>query len=132
MNTASRLEVAFAAAGAILLALATALGAIGSHVMAARLDPAGLASWQTAVSFQFWHGLGLFAVAWSVQRLPRSRLAPLAGAVMLGGVLLFSGSILLARLGFTAQAGPAAPIGGSSLILSWLLLAAAWAGARRG
>jgi uncharacterized membrane protein YgdD (TMEM256/DUF423 family) len=100
--------------------------------MAARLDPAGLASWQTAVSFQFWHGLGLFAVAWSVNRLPRSRFAPLAGGLMLGGVLLFSGSILLARLGLTAQAGPAAPIGGSGLILSWLLLAAAWVGARRG
>ena len=128
----SRLEVAFAAAGAILLALATALGAVGSHVMAARLDPAGLASWQTAVSFQFWHGLGLFAVAWSVNRLPRSRLAPAAGALMLTGVLLFSGSILVARLGLSVQAGPAAPIGGSSLILSWLMLAAAWIGARRG
>ncbi len=128
----SRLEVAFAAAGAILLALATALGAVGSHVMAARLDPEGLASWQTAVSFQFWHGLGLFAVAWSVNRLPRSRLAPAAGALMLTGVLLFSGSILVARLGLSVQAGPAAPIGGSSLILSWLMLAAAWIGVRRG
>jgi uncharacterized membrane protein YgdD (TMEM256/DUF423 family) len=67
-----------------------------------------------------------------VQRLPRSRLAPVAGALMLGGVLLFSGSILLARLGVTAQSGPAAPLGGSSLILSWLVLAAAWLGARRG
>lgn len=131
MNAPGRLETAFAAAGAILLAVATALGAVGSHVMAAHLDPAGLASWQTAVSFQFWHGLGLLAVAWSVSRLPRSRLAPAAGALMLAGVLLFSGSILLARLGLTAQAGPFAPVGGSSLILSWLLLAAAWIGARR-
>jgi uncharacterized membrane protein YgdD (TMEM256/DUF423 family) len=132
MNAPGRLETALAAAGAILLALATALGAVGSHVMAARLDPAGLASWQTAVSFQFWHGLGLLAVAWSVNRLPRSRLAPAAGVLMLAGVLLFSGSILLARLGVTTQAGPAAPIGGSGLIISWLLLAAAWLGARRG
>ena len=125
-------ESAFAAAGALLLALATALGAIGSHVMAARLDAAGLASWQTAVSFQFWHGLGLLAVAWSASRLPQSRLVPLAGALMLAGVLLFSGSIVLARLGITAHAGPAAPIGGSSLILSWILLAAAWAAAPGG
>ena len=73
MNAPARLEVAFAAAGALLLALATALGAVGAHVMAARLDAAGLASWQTAVSFLCWHGLGLIAVAWSVQRLPRSR-----------------------------------------------------------
>lgn len=132
MHAPGRLETTFAFLGAVLLAAATALGAIGSHVMAARLDPAGLASWQTAVSFQFWHGLGLFAVAWSVNRLPRSRLAPAAGVLMLAGVLLFSGSILLARLGATAQAGPAAPMGGSSLILAWLLLAAAWVGARRG
>lgn len=131
MNAPARLEVFFAVAGALLLADATALGAIGSHVMATRLDAAGLASWQTAVSFQFWHGLGLLAVAGSAQRLPGSRLVPAAGALMLAGILLFSGSILLARLGLVAQAGPAAPIGGSALILSWLVLAAAWLGAWR-
>lgn len=131
MDAPSRSELLFAAAGALLLALAAALGAIGSHVMAGRLDAAGLASWQTAVSFQFWHGLGLLAVAGSCRRLPGSRLAPGAGALMLAGTLLFCGSILGARLGLLAQAGPAAPIGGSALILSWLLLAAAWIGARR-
>jgi uncharacterized membrane protein YgdD (TMEM256/DUF423 family) len=126
MNAPARHEVFFAVAGALLLAEAAALGAVGSHVMAARLDAAGLASWQTAVSFKFWHGLGLLAVSWSVQRLPGSRLVPAAGALMLAGILLFSGSILLARLGILAHAGAAAPIGGSALILSWLALAAAW------
>lgn len=131
MTPPARRESAFAACGALLLALATMLGAVGSHVMAARLDAAALASWQTAVSFQFWHGLGLLGVAWSASRLPGSRLVPLAGVLMLAGVLLFSGSIVLARLGWTAHAGPAAPIGGSGLILAWILLAAAWLGARR-
>ncbi len=131
MEAHSRAETTFAVAGALLLSLAAALGAIGSHVMAARLDAAGLASWQTAVSFQFWHGLGLIAVAQSCRRLPASRLAPAAGALMLGGTLLFCGSIIAARLGLTGQAGPAAPIGGIALILSWLALAMAWLGARR-
>jgi uncharacterized membrane protein YgdD (TMEM256/DUF423 family) len=131
VNAPGRVTVAFATAGALLCGIAAVLGAVGSHVVATRLDPAELASWNTAVSFQFWHGLGLLAVAWTCDRRPASNVAISAGVLMLVGTLLFSGSIFLARLGITATSGPAAPLGGTALIAGWCALALAWALARR-
>jgi len=132
VSAPGRITVTFATAGALLCAIAAILGAVGSHVVAARFSPAELASWNTAVSFQFWHGLGLLAVAWTCDRRPASNVAAAAGLLMLAGTLLFSGSIYLARLGITAASGPAAPLGGTALIAAWLALALAWILARRG
>jgi len=114
-----------AAAGAALAALAAALAAAGSHALAGRLDAAALASFNTAVSFQFVNAVGLVGAAWIVDRLGASRLAVLGGFLLLAGVLLFCGSIYAARLGWIASPGATAPLGGSSVILAWLLLAAA-------
>lgn len=114
-----------AACGATLAALAAALAAAGSHALAGRLEPAELASFNTAVSFQFVNAIGLFGAAWVVDRLPRSRLALAGSWLLLAGILLFCGSIYAARMGLVGSPGPAAPLGGSSVILAWALLAAA-------
>lgn len=114
-----------AACGAALASLAAALAAAGSHALAGRLDPAELASFNTAVSFQFVNAVGLVGVAWVIERLPGSRLALAGGWMLLAGVLLFCGSIYAARLGLLASPGPTAPLGGSSVILAWALLAVA-------
>ncbi len=114
-----------ATAGALLASLAAALAATGSHVLAQRLDAAGLASFNTAVAFQFVNSLGLFAVAWARERLPGSRLLRLSGWLLLAGTVLFCGSIYAARLGLIATAGTTAPIGGSAVILAWLGVALA-------
>jgi uncharacterized membrane protein YgdD (TMEM256/DUF423 family) len=122
----------YLAAGAALLAsVAAALAAVGSHLLAHRLDAAGLASFNTAVAFQFVNALGLFAVAWAREALPGSRLLRLSGWALMAGIVLFCGSIYAARTGLTASAGPVAPIGGSTVILSWLGVALAFVGARR-
>lgn len=114
-----------AATGALLAALAAALAAAGSHALAAVLTPAELASFNTAVAFQFVNALGLFAMAWANQALPASRLTRVAGWSLLAGILVFCGSIYAARLGLVER--PAlAPTGGSAVIIAWLLLAAAF------
>ena len=114
-----------AACGAALAALAAALAAAGSHALAGRLEPAELASFNTAVSFQFINAVGLLGAAWVVERLPGSRMALVGGWLLLAGVLLFCGSIYATRLGLLVSAGPTAPLGGSSVILAWILLSAA-------
>jgi len=53
-------------------------------------------------------------------------LASASGWLLLAGIVLFCGSIYAARLGITATPGPAAPLGGSLVILAWLVLAAAF------
>lgn len=114
-----------AACGAALASLAAALAAAGSHALSSRLGPAELASFNTAVSFQFINAVGLVGAAWIVERLPGSRLALSGGWLLLAGVLLFCGSIYAARLGLIGSPGPTAPLGGSSVILAWALLAVA-------
>ena len=114
-----------AASGAALAAIAAVLAAAGSHALAGRLSPAELASFNTAVAFQFVNALGLFAAAWTRERLPASGLARASGWLLLAGTLLFCGSVYAVRLGLSSSAGLTAPIGGSAVILAWAGLAAA-------
>ena len=70
--------------------------------------------------------VAVLAIA-SVLRQDGSRMWAVAAGMMVLGVLLFSGSIYRAGLMNLDGAGPLAPMGGSLLILSWLVVAvAAW------
>jgi uncharacterized membrane protein YgdD (TMEM256/DUF423 family) len=114
-------------AGAVLLCLATILDAYGTHALAARLSPAALRGFATAVDYQFIHGLGLIATAILSELRPECRAFRWAGWMLIAGVVLFSGSIYGTTFGAPAAFGRAAPIGGSLLIVAWLTLAlGAW------
>ena len=58
----------FFVAGAIALALAVGAGAFGAHGLKAMLTPELLANWETAARYHAYHGLGLFAVAYALDR----------------------------------------------------------------
>lgn len=106
-------------ASAILAGLGVGLGAFGAHALKSMLSPSMLSVWQTAVSYQMWHALGLGLIATS----GNTPLACWSGRLMLGGIVLFSGSLyLLALTGFT-WFGMLTPFGGLALIAAWLLLA---------
>jgi len=101
------------AVAAAICALSVALGAYASHVASAR-DQKHLA---IAAIFAFANGLALIVIS------PRdSRLATISKSCLLAGIILFSGSLAGAGL-FSTPTG-AAPMGGSLLILGWLLAAA--------
>ncbi len=110
------------AAGTLLMLLGVALGAFGAHALKAVLDAAALASWQTAVDYQMWHGLGLLAVALADARAPGLRAA---GWTMVAGTLLFSGSLYLLALSGVRALGMVTPIGGTLLLAAWGLAARA-------
>lgn len=110
----------------LLAASAVALGAFGAHGLKDRLDPEALEAFDVGVRYQMYHALGLLAVAW-VRSLGSSRWADTAAGLMLTGVVLFSGSLYGLTLMGWKWLGPVTPIGGVSLMLSWILLAvAAW------
>ena len=113
---------------ALLIASATALGAFGTHALKPVLPPARFESFQTGVSYQFFHALGLLVIGLLRQRYPLH--TPLRDSVWLIviGVTLFSGSIYAMTFGAPRWFGMVAPIGGSSLIAAWLVFA--WAVAR--
>jgi len=104
-----------AAAGGVLAAAGVALSAYAAHAA----QGAAQASLYTAAILAFGHGLALAALA----PLARGRMALVALSGLLLGTALFSGSLVLHHaLGLPVRLAPA---GGSVLILSWLLYAAA-------
>lgn len=105
---------------ALLGTFGVVLGAFGAHALRARLEPAQLASWHTAVQYQLFHSVALLALALFANATGRS-----LGAtpwLFAFGVLLFSGSIYALVLGAGRWLGPVTPVGGLLLIAGWASL----------
>jgi uncharacterized membrane protein YgdD (TMEM256/DUF423 family) len=112
----------FCQLAAVLLALATLIGALGAHALRGRLSAERYEVLQTAVHYQFFHALGLLAVGLLLERLPRRALR--TGAwLLLAGVLLFCGSLYLLLAGAPRLFGVLTPIGGVALIAGWCTVA---------
>jgi uncharacterized membrane protein YgdD (TMEM256/DUF423 family) len=118
----------FCQLAAVLLALATLVGAIATHVLHGRLSPEGYQVLQTAVHYQFFHALGLLALGVLLDRLPRRTLRA-AAWLLFAGVLLFCGSLYLLLAGAPRMLGVLTPIGGLALIAGWIVAAIALGGA---
>lgn len=110
-----------AAAGALLVGLGVALGALGAHTLQEVVTPARLETFQTGVRYQIYSGLGLMLLGfWG--RVGRG--APLAALAVLLGCVIFSGSLYLLVAGAPGFFGAVAPVGGALMIGGWLV--AAW------
>ena len=125
-----RLDTLLAGLAALLLAVATGLGAWASHGLATTLPPAQLRTLEIAIDYQFFHALGVLALALTASRAPRPVWLRLGATGITTGALLFCGGLYA-----SAFAGPGwltglAPIGGSILILAWLAVALAFLAGR--
>lgn len=109
------------------MASAIACGAFGAHGLKRIVTPEALAWWDTASTYHRAHGLGLLLVAALWPRLStRGRaLARYAYIALWLGVILFSGSLYIMTLTEIRLLGAITPIGGSLLILGWVLIASA-------
>ena len=117
------------AAGVSLL-IATIAGAVGSHALPHTSEQA-LRSFETAVQFQFFHGLGVVAVATVGVAGRAGRLRAVAAWLMLVGTVLFCGSIYARALGAEPGIVAVAPYGGVSFMIAWLAFAVSpWIGDR--
>jgi uncharacterized membrane protein YgdD (TMEM256/DUF423 family) len=114
------------ATGAIGLALAVILGAFGAHGLRSRLDANSMGVYERAVFYHFIHAMGLLVVS-ILLRLGAVSLT--AGswvcALLLAGVIIFSGSLYLLAVTGIRSFGAITPIGGLSFIVAWVLLAIA-------
>ena len=108
---------------ALSLVIATALGAWAAHGLDAMLEPPTLESFRTGVDYQFFHGLGILAVAALAERYEPARQLRLAGWLFAAGTVLFSGSIYATALGAPGWLGSAAPVGGLCFMAGWLVCA---------
>jgi uncharacterized membrane protein YgdD (TMEM256/DUF423 family) len=111
------------ATGAVLMLLGVACGAFGAHALKARLDPAMMDVYHTAVQYHLIDALGILIVA----ALLRTGAITAAGEsrvawFLLSGIILFSGSLYALALSGMRTLGAITPIGGLAFIAGWLLL----------
>jgi len=108
--------------GALLGAVAVALGAFGAHALKSRLTPAKLTTFETGVRYQFYHVFALLVVGLLQNGAPESALLGIAGWLFLLGMLLFSGSIYWLAFDGPRWLGPITPLGGLAFVVGWVLL----------
>lgn len=113
--------------GAFIGAFSVLLGAFAAHQLKQHLTPEILATFQTGVTYQFYHGLALLITGILLKRYPNDWMI-WAGRMFVTGIILFSGSLYLLALlksikdiglgGF----GLLTPIGGLFLVAGWICL----------
>ena len=115
----------FYVAGFLFGLIGVIMGAFATHGLKPVLTPESLESFQTGARFQMYHSL-LFILLGTMKPLSQ-RLSNWVFLLLLGGIILFSGSIYLlatnslTSVDFTAIAF-ITPLGGSLLIGCWALL----------
>ena len=104
---------------------AVVLGAFGAHALKEMIDAEAIASFETGVKYQMYHALLLLFLGLETKIKPKAKkvLLYLIGV----GIIFFSLSIyLLATNDFTAfnfkTIALITPIGGSLLIIAWILM----------
>jgi uncharacterized membrane protein YgdD (TMEM256/DUF423 family) len=117
----------FLLVASILGALSVGLGAFGAHGLKKVVPPETVASFETAVRYQFYHVFALIAVAILFEKFP-GRFLKWAGNCFIIGIILFSGSLYLLTVmkatdsvGLTGI-GIITPFGGLFFMAGWLLL----------
>jgi len=99
--------------------ISVGLGAFGAHALKGKLEATGyLATYQTAVQYQFYHTLALLAIALLMTKFSNQWLNN-ASYLMMTGIIIFSGSLYVLSLSGVKWLGAITPLGGLALILGW-------------
>lgn len=115
--------------GALFALTAVMAGAFGAHGLRNLVSEHSLEVFQTAVTYQMYHGIALVLISLlSGFGLSRCLLGSAAGLFVLG-IGLFSGSLYTLVLTDIRWVGPVTPMGGLCFMIGWALLLTA--GARR-
>ncbi|MFZ6733094.1 DUF423 domain-containing protein [Undibacterium sp. Ji42W] len=118
----------FIAIAAVLMFIGVAAGAFGAHGLKQMLSADMLAIWQTAVTYQMVHGLGMLGLGIMLQQQDNALLRKAAWAMLIG-VMIFSGSLYALALTGVRILGAMTPLGGVAFLAGWAMLA--WAAIRR-
>lgn len=110
--------------GSILGGFSVAMGAFGAHVMKGKYSEYALEVFEKAVRYEMYHALAIVFAAMLMMRFPESatRLS-IAGWFFVAGILFFSGSLYVIAFSGIRAFGAVAPIGGTSFIIGWIVLA---------
>ena len=111
--------------GAAMGGISVLLGAFGAHQLKEYLNPEVMATFQTGVTYQFYHSIAILLAGVLHKRYPNDWIV-WAGRLFITGTILFSGSLyLLAMLKSIKYVGLQGfglltPLGGLLLVSGWL------------
>ncbi|NMC22087.1 MAG: DUF423 domain-containing protein [Thermogutta sp.] len=117
--------------GAILGAFGVALAAMGDHLVRGGVDAVAYHGFETAVRYQMFHALALLTLGVWSRRQP-SRWIAAAAILFLLGTAAFSGGLYLRIVFPQIDWVWIVPVGGTLLIVGWLVAAAAAFAGRAG
>lgn len=127
----------FISIGALLMAIAVILGAMGAHALEGVLSANQLDSFKTGVRYHAWHAIALIVVQLIPSNFISANTQRIVSTLLIAGIVCFSFSIygLSTRTATGAGSwisalGPITPIGGVLLIAAWIYLAGALARAK--
>jgi uncharacterized membrane protein YgdD (TMEM256/DUF423 family) len=112
------------AAGALCCAVAVVAGAFGAHGLKSRLDADALALWETAARYLIYGGFGVVLVGLAGLKAA-ARGLDAAAVCLLAGSLIFSITVALLALGAPRWLGAVTPVGGTLMIVGFVLFAVA-------
>jgi uncharacterized membrane protein YgdD (TMEM256/DUF423 family) len=108
----------YVSVGAIVMALAIALGAFGAHFIKNRYDAYSQELWSTSTQYLFYHAIGIIILG----LIPLEK-AHIVAMLWIFGIVVFCGTLYAIALGGPKWLGALTPIGGTAWIVAWLLLA---------
>jgi uncharacterized membrane protein YgdD (TMEM256/DUF423 family) len=117
----------FITTGALLGAIAVALGAFGAHGLKKIVAAETVQIFQTGVQYQMYHALALLLSGLLYEKCSQ-KFVRIAGVLFLIGIIFFSGSLYLLTAGRAAEissldkAGIITPFGGVAFITGWVFL----------
>ncbi|MBJ7263101.1 MAG: DUF423 domain-containing protein [Burkholderiaceae bacterium] len=116
------IDRSLAIVAALNMFAAVGAGAFGAHGLKRILSAEMLSVWQTAVTYQMMHALGMLTLAVVTRRMDSTWLT-VAGWTMLVGIVLFCGSLYALATTGLRWLGPITPIGGAAFLLAWVMVA---------
>jgi len=111
----------FMVIASLMMALTIAIGAFGAHGLKPYLDQYSTEIYEKAVSYQFYNTLGLFFISFISYLIPKSTKIVKSFYLIFTGTIIFSFSLYILALTKIMWLGAITPIGGSLMIIGWIL-----------
>lgn len=105
------------------MALSIMAGAFSAHALKEVLDARLSNIFSTAVEYQVYHSLGILLIGTLLQNDTGNITLRRAAYTMLAGMIVFSGSLYLIVVTGISKIGMITPIGGTLMIVSWIMVA---------
>ncbi len=112
----------FLAIASFMMALGIAFGAFGAHALKTVLDEYMLKIYNTGVQYHFYNTLGLFTASFIYALKAESKKIYISLWLIIIGMCIFSFSLYFLAILSMPILGAITPIGGTMLIVAWLLL----------